>query len=198
MNRLFRVFAAGAVVAVGLCNFARGQRVLEQVPSQAVGVFEVKDLQALSDKVAKFAKTLGVDQFDPRFADPLAALQDEYELKQGINKNGDMAIAFFAPPKDEGVEKEGDKQVIVLVPTSDFKAFLGNFQDVTDDGNGVWQVTVPKNKEKLFIAEHGAFAAAAKDKALLSAPVGVKLEGAAEKEAQTKDAIVYVNTSPEA
>jgi hypothetical protein len=193
MNRLYRVVAAGAFVAIGLCNFARGQRVLEQVPSKAAGVFEVKDLQAVSTKVAKFAKTLGIDQFDPRFADPLAALLDEYELKQGVNKTGDMAIAFFAPREGENLEKEGEKQAIVLVPTSDFKAFLGNFQDVTDDGGGVWQVTVPKNKEKLFVAEHGAYAAAAKDKALLAAPVGMKIEGAVEKEAQTKDALLFIN-----
>ena len=192
MNRLYRVVAAGAFVAIGLCNFARGQRVLEQVPSHAVGVFEVKDLQAVSTKVAKFAKTLGVDQFDPRFADPLASLLDEYELKQGVNKNGDMAIAFFAPPEGENVEKEGDKQVVVLVPTSDFKAFLGNFQDVTDSGGGIWEVTVPKNKEKLFMAEHGAYAAAAKDKAF-HAPVGIKIEGTVEKEAQTKDALLFIN-----
>lgn len=193
MKCLYRVFAAGAVVAIGLCNIARAESVLEQVPSQAVGVFEVKDLQAVSTKVAKFAKTLGVDQFDPRFADPLAALEDEYELKQGLNKDGDMAIAFFAPPEGEDMAKDGDKQVIVLVATSDFKAFLGNFQDVKDDGAGVFEVTVPKNKEKLFLAEHGGYAAAAKDKALLAAPVGLKLEGAALKEAQSKDAVMYIN-----
>src|SRR6185312_8093684 len=96
MKPLHRVVAAGAVLAVGLCGWARAQ-VLEQVPSNAVGVFEVKDLQGLSTKIAKFAKALGIDQFDPRWADPLASVEDEMGLKQGVNKNGDLAIAFMKP-----------------------------------------------------------------------------------------------------
>jgi hypothetical protein len=196
MKCLSRVVAAGAIVAIGLCNFGRAQ-VLDQVPASAVAVLEVRDLQAASDKVAKFAKTLGIDQFDPRFADPLGTVQDEFELKQGLNKSGDMAIAFFAPDTknkegaDEG--KPNAPQVVVLIPTGDYKAFLGNFEDVKDGGNGISEVTVPKNKEHLFVAEHGKYAAAAMKKALLSVPVGLKLDGPAAKEAATKDAIIYVD-----
>jgi hypothetical protein len=198
MSSLRRVVATGAIVAIGLCSFARAQ-VLDQVPTNAVGVFEVKDLQSASDKVAKFAKSLGIDQFYPPVGDPLAAIQDQFELKQGINKGGDMAIAFFAPEEKEnagandGALKVDEPSVVVLVPTSDYKAFLGNFQDVKDAGNDISEVTVPKNKEHLFVVEHGKYAAAAMKKALLSGPVGLKLEGASAKEAQTKDAIIYVD-----
>src|SRR5690348_1943257 len=97
MKSFHRVVAVGVAVALLVCATARAQQVLDQVPSDAVGVFEVKDLQDTSTKVAKLAKNLGVDQFVPQFADPLGALMDEYGLKKGVNKNGDMAIAFFAP-----------------------------------------------------------------------------------------------------
>lgn len=200
MKCLNRVVTAGAVLVVGLCGWAHGQA-LEQVPSDAVGVFEVKDLQGLSTKVAKFAKTLGIDQFDPRWADPLASLQDEFDLKQGVNKSGDLAIAIFDKPdkkeaKANSPAGEADEPpVVVILATDDYKAFLGNFSDVKDEGNDISQVTVKKNHEKLFVTQRGKYAVAAMDKLLLSdhKAGGFKLEGAAAKEAQTKDAIFYVD-----
>lgn len=200
MKCLHRVVTAGAVLAIGLCGWARGQA-LEQVPSDAVGVVEVKDLQGLSKKISKFAKTLGIDQFDPRWADPLASLQDEFDLKQGVDKSGDLAIAFFDKPDKKDAKAnspagEGDKPpVIVILATDDYKAFLGNFSDVKDEGNGISEVTVKKNQEKLFITERGKYAVAAMDKMLLSDHKGggFTLKGAAAKEAQTKDAIIYVD-----
>lgn len=199
MKPLHRVVAAGAVLAVGLCGWARAQ-VLEQVPSDAVGVFEVKDLQGLSTKIAKFAKSLGIDQFQPGFADPLGYLQDEFDLKQGVNKNGDLAIAFFDKPNKHAAAEnspagEADQPpAVVLVPTDDYKAFLTNFKDVKDAGDGISEVTVPKNGEKLFVIQRDKYAMAAMDKALLHAgKTGLKLEGPAAKEAQTKDAIFYID-----
>lgn len=200
MKRLHRVVAAGAVLAFGFCSWARGQ-VLEQVPSDAVAVFEVKDLQALSGKIAKFAKSLGIDQFDPRWADPLASLQDEFDLKQGVNKQGDMAIAVFDKPDKKDAKENspageaGAPPLIVLIATDDYKAFLGNFADVKDEGDGISQATVKKDKEKLFIVQRGKYAVAAMDKLLLTGHkgLGIKLQGAADKEAQSKDAIFYVD-----
>jgi hypothetical protein len=199
MKPLHRVVAAGAVLAVGLCGWARAQ-VLEQVPSDAVGVFEVKDLQGLSTKVAKFAKSLGIDQFKPEFADPLGALQDQFDLKQGLNKDGDLAIAFFdKPKKDVAAENSPAGEAaappaVVLVPVSDYKAFLTNFKDVKDAGEDISEVTVPKNGEKLYVVQRDKYAMAAMDKALLHAgKAGLKLEGPAAKEAQSKDAFFYVD-----
>jgi hypothetical protein len=200
MKQLHRVVAAGAVLAIGLCGWARAQ-VLDQVPSDAVGVFEIKDLQGLSTKVAKFAKSLGIDQFQPGFADPLGYMQDQFDLKQGLNKNGDLAIAFFDKP-DKAVAganapagEADEPPAIVLVPVSDYKAFLTNFKDVKDAGDGISEVTVPKNGEKLYVVQRAdKYAIAAMDKALLHAgKTGLKLEGPAAKEVQAKDAIFYVN-----
>ncbi|HXE53754.1 MAG TPA: hypothetical protein VN541_12090, partial [Tepidisphaeraceae bacterium] len=195
MRHFRRAVIGVGLLTIGLCSQARAQQVLEQVPSDAVGVFEVKDLQGLSTKIAKLAKTLGIDQFQPQWADPLGSLQDQMGVKQGLNKHGDMAIAFFNPKQNGGKEgPPGGEQVpplVVLLPTDDYKAFLGNFQDVKDAGNDISEVTVPKNSEKLFIVHRGNYAEAAMKKELLGKPAGMKLEGPAAKEAKDRDAILY-------
>jgi len=194
MKRSRSLIAGIAIFVIGLCGLARAQ-VLEQAPSDAIGVFEVRDLQGLSTKIAKMAKNLGLDQFEPKWSDPLGAITDQFGLKQGINKSGDMAIAFYNPQdKKHKAEDGGDSPpVVVLVPINDYKAFLGNFQDVKGVGDDISQVTVPKNNEKLFVVQRGKYAVSAMSKGLLANHDGMKLHGPAANEVQTKDAIVYVD-----
>jgi len=190
MKRMHRVVTGMALlIAVALVGRAQGQA-LEQVPSNATGVFTVKNLQALSDKIAKLAKTLGVDQMEPRFADPLGSLMTEMDVKQGLNKSGDMAIGFIKPTK--GAEKQ-EPDLVVVLPVDDYKAFLENFDNVKDTGNGISEATVKKNNEKLLIVYRGKYAVAAMNKDLVSGPGGFKLQGSAVKEAQTRDALLYID-----
>lgn len=203
MIRINRVVAGAAVLAIGLCTQARAQ-VLDQVPSNAIGVFHVKDLQGVSGKVAKLSKTLGIDQMEPKFSDPLAALMDQMGIKQGLNKGGDMAIAFFKPdkaaPAAAGAAKPDDAKddakpdvppLVVILPVDDYKAFLTNFKDVKDAGGDISDATVPANNEHVFVVHRGKYAVSAMDKALLSRPAGFKLQGPAAKEAQSRDALLY-------
>ena len=181
------------------CAGGHGQA-LEQVPSDAVACLRSKTFRGLSTKVAKFAKTLGSTN-SIRVGPTRCSLQDEFDLKQGVNKNGDLAIAFFDKPDKKDAKANspagegGEPPVIVILATDDYKAFLGNFSDVKDEGNDISQVTVKKNHEKLFVTQRGKYAVAAMDKLLLTdhKAGGFKLEGAAAKEAQTKDAIFYVD-----
>jgi hypothetical protein len=191
MKQMHRYVAGLAlVIAVALAGRARGQAV-EQVPSNATGVFQVKNLQELSNKIAKLAKTLGVDQMEPRFADPLGSLMTEMDVKEGLNKNGDMAMGFLKPAKD--AENPNEPDLVVVLPVDDYKAFLGNFQDVKDVGGGISEVTVKKNSEKLVMAHRGKYAVSAKNKKLLETAGGFKLQGSAVKEAQAKDALLYID-----
>lgn len=208
MKRLHHL-AGCALFILMTASTVRAQQVLEQVPSDAVGLFEVKNIQALSDKIAKFAKGLGLDQMDPRWGDPIASLQDQHGLKRGLNRNGDMAIAFFMPDKAkkagaanakpaEGQEKaEGESDqpppFVVFIPTDDYKAFLTNFENVQEENNGVSKAQVPANKETLYLVHRGGYAEAAMDKSLLDKQPGFKLRGLARKEADTKDALLYVD-----
>lgn len=196
MRHFRRAVVGVALVTIGLCGWAKGQQVLDQAPADAVGVFEVKDMQAFSGKIARLAKTLGIDQFQPQWADPLGSLMDQMGLKQGVNKSGDMAIAFF-DPRQHGAAAEGQNDhakqppLVCLIPIDDYKTFLGNFQNVKDAGDNISEVNVPKNGETLFVVQRGKYAEAAMDKALLAKPAGLKLDGPAAKEAQAKDAILY-------
>src|SRR5437588_5330913 len=83
------VVVAFAAVAPLLCARSQAQ-VLNLVPEDAYVVFEVKNLGQLSTKIAKYAKDWGLQQQDARWADPLGALTDHMNIKQGLNRNGDL------------------------------------------------------------------------------------------------------------
>ena len=203
MRKMNRVVAGVALLVIGLCGRSPAQ-VLDQAPSNAMGVFTVRDMQGASTKVAALAKKLGIDQMDPRWGDPLGSLMTEMHLKKGIRKDGDMAIAFFNPkqnaPKAENADanapKDDEPPLVVLIPVDDYKSFLskgddGNFEDVKDVGEGISQVSVASNHEKLFVVQRGKYAVSAMDKSLLANHDGIKLQGPAAREVQTKDAILY-------
>jgi hypothetical protein len=95
-------------------------QVLDQVPSDALVVLKVKNLQATSTKVAKYCNDLGVAAMVPQLNDPLKALEDHLKVSQGINAGGDLFVAFMNPTGGEGGP---DKSIVILFPVSDYKAF---------------------------------------------------------------------------
>ncbi|HWE04471.1 MAG TPA: hypothetical protein VG326_18850 [Tepidisphaeraceae bacterium] len=152
-----RVTAAAAVAVSLLCGRARAQ-VLDQVPSDAFAVFEIKSLDGMNTKVAKMAKTFGLDEMNPDFKDPLSAMLEKGHISKGVDKSGDAALLLFMPEKHAKHEKhaEGEKPkkatpeqeeakeekapnagagahhdepvAVALVPVSDYEAFVGNFK----------------------------------------------------------------------
>ncbi|QOV91001.1 hypothetical protein [Humisphaera borealis] len=193
--RFVRPFAARvsllAALTLALFTTASVQaQVLDQVPEDALLVFKVKSMDQLSQKIAKLAKTLGLDQQEPKLADPLGSLIEESGIKAGVNRAGDMALVFIDPEKTGG---NPDRSVVVLVPTSDFKAFLTNFDDVVADGAFV-KAKPKKGGEEVFIAGWGAYAAVTPNKDILSKkPTGLKLSGFSAKESDSKDVLLYTN-----
>ena len=176
---------AGFVALAG--TTARAQ-VLDQVPSDAVVVVKVSNLKVVSDKIAKFGAALGLDAVFPQFGDPLGALQESMQLNEGLDTAGEMAFVFGKPP--EGAEAH--EAMIVLVPTSDYKAFLGNFPDAKTAG----AITTfkPEGEDEVHVANWGKYAALAPNKALLGQkPAGLKLSGMVAKQATERDAFVFAN-----
>lgn len=164
--------------------------VLDQVPEDALLVLKFKNLDQVSQKVAKVAKTLGLDQQEPKLADPLGALMEESGLSAGLNRGGDLALAFLDPEKTGG---NPDRSVVVLVPTSDYKAFLGNF-DAPVETAGVTKAKPKKGGEEVFIANWGAYAAVTPNQQILGKkPTGMKLAGFSAKESDAKDVLMYTN-----
>lgn len=189
MRRQF--WAAGLALALMLGSAVRAEaQVLEQVPGDAIVVFKVKNLGGLNAKLAKWAKGLGLDVENPELADPLGALMAEAKMEKGIDRAGDLAIAYVDPASVG--ETEDEKSILLLVPTSDYAEFLKNFKSTAPDG-GVTKAT-PQEGEDVYVANWGKFAAMSPSKGLLGKkPTGLKLEGASAKESDAKDAIVYAN-----
>lgn len=184
--------AAGLVLALLLCGKASAQ-VLDQVPGDALVVLKVKNLDQVNKKFAKWAKSLGLDVENPDLADPLGKLQAEAKLEKGIDKAGDLAIAYLDPASVG--ETEDEKSILVLIPTSDYAAFLSNFKSAADEPGaaGVKKAT-PQEGEDVFVANWGKFAALSPSKSLLGKkPTGLKLQGVAAKESAAKDALIYAN-----
>ena len=77
----------------------------------------------------------------------------------------------------------------------DYDAFLKNFVDTKTNGD-ITEGHFPKNDDKeksVFIVHRGKYAAFAPKAAFLTDHSGMKLKGQAAKEADTKDAIFYVD-----
>lgn len=191
MNRL-RSTALMAVFAglVVLSGTAARAQVLDQVPPDAMVVFKVGNLKAVSDKVAKFGSALGLDAMVPQLADPLAALQEGMQINQGLDPAGELAFVFMKP----GGEGESDEpRMVVLVPTSDYKAFVANFQDTKTEG-GISSFTPENEDTEVHVANWGKYAALSNEKALISKkPAGLKLSGLAARQSKERDAFLFVN-----
>ena len=182
---------AAVVLALFLCGRARAQQaVLDQVPADAVVVVKVKNLNQTSRKVAKMAKELGLDQMAPDWADPLGALEQKSKLTKGVNKDGDFAFVFLNPDVAGG---DPEKSMLLLVPVSDYQAFVGNFKNPQAQGE-VTKASPQDANEELYLAHWGNYAAITPTNQLLAKkPAGLKLQGVAAKESDAKDALLYVN-----
>src|SRR4026207_649700 len=92
MNRIRRrrpvwsvAVAWPALVSGGASRPPARAQVLQQVPSDALVVIKVNNLKATSDKLAKFAEALGLAAISPEMADPLASLQENMKVKEGLD-----------------------------------------------------------------------------------------------------------------
>jgi len=188
----FRFTASLMVVAVAFSAvLARGQ-VLDSVPGDALLVVKVTNLANVSAKVAKFANTLGLDQFEPKLADPLGAVQESSGVRAGLDPAGDLAIVMVDPAKNGLAE---DDSVLVLIPITDYAAFLGNFKDAANaEAAGVSKVTMPDSPKPGYVADWGKYAALSPAEVLVGKkPTGVKVGGLSAKQLNEKDVVVYGN-----
>ena len=192
LGRCRRVSVSAAVLAAAVLavpsQTARAD-VLAQAPADALAVVVVNDWGRTNAKMAQWAKDAGLQQLQPQMADPLGAMMREAGFNEGIEKGGDVGVAIMAPTGD------GEEPVAVgLIPVSDYKAFLGNFEEVTDAGDGVSSFT-NRQGETNYAAQWGAYAAISDNQAALTrANTGVKPTGRlAPKEIEGKDFVLYAN-----
>jgi hypothetical protein len=183
MKTRIRLIIPVTLLALILCDVSQAQ-VLNQVPSSAIAVMKIRNLNNVNAKAIKLAHDFGLDEMAPEFKDPLGSVFEKSHLTQGVNKDGDLAIAFFAPA--DGAVENGPPAMIALVPVSDYDAFVDNFKDPS----------APKapDGQALSMAHWGDYAAVTAVKGLLAnKPDGFKVAGLAAKEADTKDFTFLAN-----
>jgi hypothetical protein len=185
-----RLMISVALIALALCSNLQAQ-VLNQVPSNATAVIKIRNLNNVNAKAIKLATAFGLDQMVPEFKDPLGSVLEKAHLTQGVNKDGDIAIALF-DKADAAAAPDGAPSFIMLVPVSDYKAFVGNFTEPKEDGDVTTATGI--DGKPVFIAQWGEYAAATQDKTLLAKkPDGFKVAGLAAREADTKDFTILAN-----
>lgn len=166
--------------------------VLQQLPSNTLFAIKVTNLRALSGKVNKLATTMGVAQFIGDFADPLTAIMKQSNISQGINQGGDAVIAFVDPGA-AGITAIGDRFGLILLPVSDYTAFIGNFKGATKE-DGLDLLTIPGQPAPHFAAHWGDYAALSPNKALIQAqPGGFPVRGLTARQIAGSDVVAFLN-----
>ena len=180
--------------AAGLLVFA-GQTVLAQslnsVPDNAIVMVKVNNLDQTSKKLGDLMQQWGVAAMNPALADPLVELERMANLQQGVNRAGEGAVILVNPANEPGAQ--GAAPLIIMLPVSDYDAFIKNFPDAQADGE-LTMITLPIGNETGYVAKWGTFAAVSPNRALVAAkPKATKVVGLAAKEMQDHDLVAYVN-----
>lgn len=109
--------------------------VLNLAPGDAQVVVVVRDLGGLNKKVMDFAAALGYRDA----INPLAMLKNELGITEGLNESGSLLLV--ARGLDDAIIAGGEPEdMVLLVPVTDFKAFLKPFGAEETDG-GVMKLT---------------------------------------------------------
>jgi len=189
LKKATAVLTAAVVMTVGQ-RMASAQA-LKQLPEESLLVLKIANLTATSTKIAAFSQALGLQAFAPDLADPLGWAERESGFTKGVDKAGDVAFAYI-DPASAGVEKE--KSLVILVPVSDYAAFITNFPDAKAEGD-VTQVTMKGGgTDPGFISQWGTYAAISPSKDVVSKkPAGVTPTKLAQAELDGKDFVLFAN-----
>ena len=178
-----------AVLAVVLIATGARASVFEQAPADALVVIRVNNLEQVSGRLGKLARDLGIAAMVPPAQDPLGAAQDALGIANGLNKTGDAAFVVIDPDQvDDG------EPVYLVLPVSDYQAFLGNFADATTEGE-VSVIRFGPGGEPSYMANWGEYAVISPNRSLVGAKPAepFKVSPAAEREATSKDMVMIAN-----
>jgi hypothetical protein len=199
MNRIRQTAAViGVALAMLLATCVARAQVMQQMPGDALLVLKVNNLSAVNEKVTKLANDLGIVAVLPPehpasaiLKDPLAALQAQTGMQQGVNLKGELGIAFLDPASVGGNEEDA---LLMLVPVSDYKAFLSNWPDAKTEGE-ISEVKLADAPKPAYTAKWGNYAAMSPSKAFISKKPATNLTIPAltTKELSARDLILYVN-----
>jgi hypothetical protein len=144
-------FALLVAVLLAVGTTARAADVLNHVPDTALAVIVVNNAEKGSAKIDDVAKTLQLPS-----PGVLNLITGEANLDKGLNREGAAAAVMFAPP-----EGQSNPRVVVLVPTTDYKALIGQLEPGEADGK---KTPVVINDKEMVAANVGDYAALTESK----------------------------------
>lgn len=127
---------------------ARAADVLGHVPDTALAVIAVNDVEKGSDKIDALAKKL---QLPPPSV--LNLVTGQANIEKGLNRRGTVAAVLFAPP-----DGRDEPRAVVLVPTSDYKAFIDQLEPGKADGGKTPVVLADKEMVAANVGDYAALA----------------------------------------
>jgi hypothetical protein len=166
-------------------------QVMNQVPNTTVALVKISNLDAVNKKASDFAAQLGIAQMNPDFSDPLGSFLKQIGVTDGVNRTGDMVVAYLDPTTYNTTENES---FMFLFPVSDYQKFIGNFPDAKPDGD-LTQVHFKNDNDITYLAHWGDYVAGSPVRAIVAtAPTDVlQPDGLAAKELDGKDVVVMAN-----
>ncbi len=182
---------AGGWAVAAVAPAARGQ-MLDQCPADAGLVVKINHLADTNTKVAALLQQLGVTDLAPEAKDPLAAFEDKTGIPPA-SLDAKRDGGFFMPNPTGTDADRNEPPLVLLLPVSDYKAFLAGLTAVRTEGD-VSVVHFKDQTDDAFVAHWGDYAAIAPTKALLAGKHdGLKPTGAAGREMTDRDACLFVN-----
>lgn len=116
--------------------------VLSQMAPDAEVIVIVPNMAASSKKISQFFEAMGMKDI-PEMSDPLGAMKREMGIDKGFDEKGAMLISMSGIVK--AAQGGGEPAIAVLVPVSDYAAFVGNFEGKEE--NGITLLSMPHGQE---------------------------------------------------
>jgi hypothetical protein len=189
---LIRSLRATAMLAAACCasavtaGWGRAD-VMDKVPSDALLVEKINHLDAVNTKFGDLFQQLGLTDVVPPLKNPLESVKDQMGVGPGIDTSKDAAVVLC------NGDMSGIPPVVVLIPVSDYKAFVDSLTPVRTDGD-VSVVHFKGEDDDAFVADWGGYAAISpKEDFVKIKHDGIKSAGLAAKQLSDADLCFYVN-----
>jgi hypothetical protein len=110
-------------------------------------------MSRLADDIATLRAAIGLPM--PELEDPLATFKQDIGVTEGVNDDGSMLLIM--PDLAEAIRAGAEPEFLMLVPVTDFDAFLGNFEGAERVGDGLSAIELPDGQMG-FVREANGFA----------------------------------------
>jgi len=158
---------------------------LQGIPSDAIAVIKVRNMGEVNQKIGNMMTQLGVVETQPILANPLVSIQALTGVQAGVALDGELAVAFRMV--------NSQTEPVLLVPVSDYEAFLGNFPDVSIS-EGIAVINNPLGSDLVYVADWDGHAAISPIQEMVSErPQWIQPSGPSGEQFAQSDLAVYVN-----